>query len=153
MFAVIRIRGINRVNGEVQATLKMMNLKAPNNCVLLPETPVVKGMLQKTKDLITWGEVDKETLSAMLRKRLRADGGNKKIDEKALKGIVKFDSFDSLAAAIIEGKASIHNSSGIKPTLRLTPPSKGFKSVKVNFPRGDLGYRGKEINRLIERMI
>jgi large subunit ribosomal protein L30 len=151
MFAVIRIRGTNRVNREVEATLRMMHLKAPNNCVLLPETPSVKGMLQKTKDLITWGEIDKETLSAMLKKRLRVEGG-KKLDERNLKEIAKVDSFESLAEALIEGKVNM-NKGSFKIPFRLTPPSKGFKSVKTGFPKGDIGYRGKEINRLIERMI
>ena len=42
----------------------------------------------------------------------------------------------------------------IKPVFRLTPPSKGFKeSVKQHYPEGELGYRGKEINELLKRMI
>lgn len=153
MFAVLRIRGIQKINGDVAATLRMMNLHASNNCVLLPQNDVVKGMLQKTKDRITWGEVDKETLSAMLRKRLRAFGSNDKVDEKKLKEATKFDSFDSFAEALIEGKANMHKNDLLVPTIRLTPPSKGFKSVVLTYPKGDLGYRGKEINRLIARMI
>jgi large subunit ribosomal protein L30 len=36
----------------------------------------------------------------------------------------------------------------------LTPPSKGFrKSIKQHYPDGELGYRGKEINVLLKRMI
>jgi large subunit ribosomal protein L30 len=153
MFAVLRIRGIQKINGDVAATLRMMNLKASNNCVLLPENDVVKGMIRKTKDRITWGEIDKETLSVMLKKRLRAIGSNDKVDEKKLKDITKFDSFDSFAEAVIEGKADIHKNDLLRPTLRLTPPSKGFKSVVLTYPKGDLGYRGKEINKLLVRMI
>ena len=38
-------------------------------------------------------------------------------------------------------------------TLHLHPPKKGLRALKKRFPRGDLGYRGEEINNLIKRMI
>jgi len=37
--------------------------------------------------------------------------------------------------------------------FRLSPPTHGLKSTKVHFPKGDLGYRGDKINRLLKRMI
>lgn len=37
--------------------------------------------------------------------------------------------------------------------LRLHPPSKGYRSVKKHFPKGDLGYRGDKINELLGRMV
>ena len=40
-----------------------------------------------------------------------------------------------------------------KDVFRLSPPKGGFKSVRRYWPKGDLGYRGKEIEKLIERMI
>lgn len=36
---------------------------------------------------------------------------------------------------------------------RLSPASKGLKSIKVHYPKGDLGYRGDKINDLLKRMI
>ena len=42
---------------------------------------------------------------------------------------------------------------GIMPVFRLNPPSKGYKSVRKFFPKGDLGYRGEKINELLKRMI
>ena len=79
MFAVIRIRG--KARREVEDTLKMLRLKNVNNCVILPEKPDFKGMLQKAKDFVTWGEIEKETLVELLKKRLRARG-NKREDSK-----------------------------------------------------------------------
>lgn len=38
-----------------------------------------------------------------------------------------------------------------KPT-HLKPPRGGFKTLKVFYPKGDLGYRGDTIKDLIERM-
>lgn len=153
MFAVIRLRGSSEIDHKVGDTLAMMRLKSANNCVLLPETPDVKGMLQKAKDRITWGEVSKETLAKMLEKRLRRKGDDKRVDSKVLKELAGFDSFGNFADAVIEGKIKLHKQENLQPTFRLTPPSKGFKSITESYPRGDLGYRGKEINELVERMI
>jgi len=42
----------------------------------------------------------------------------------------------------------------VKPIFRLNPPKKGYEGIKRSFVnKGALGYRGKEINKLIERMI
>jgi len=152
MFAVIRIRGVSNVRKDISDTLKMLRLDAPNNCVLLPENEDYKGMVQKARGVITWGEIEKGILAAMLQKRIRL-GGGKRIDEKSLKQITGFDSFEKFAEALISGKARIKDFEQIRPVFRLTPPSKGFKSVKDFYPSGDLGYRGKEINELLERMI
>lgn len=152
MYAVIRVRGSVGVTRNVEDTMQMMRLKNNNNCVLVPETPESKGMIAKCKDYVTWGEVGKETLIRMLRKRLRMIG-DKRVDEKLLKEAAGFDSFEKLADELIAGKTRLKNFEKIDPVLRLTPPSKGFKSIKEQYPKGDLGYRGKEINELLERMI
>jgi large subunit ribosomal protein L30 len=151
MFAVIRISGTVNVSRQMSDTLSMLRLNAPNNCVLIPENPDFKGMLDHAKDFITWGEVDKETLTKLLEKRLRLIG-EKKIDKKSLKDATGFDSFEKLADELMKGK-KLKDFEKLKPVLRLTPPSKGFKSTREHFPRGDLGYRGKEINELLERMM
>ncbi len=150
MFAVIRIRG--KARKEVEDTLKMLRLKKVNNCVILPEKPDFKGMLQKVKDFVTWGEIEKEVLVELLKKRLRVKG-DKRVDEKMVKEFTKFESFEDFASTLIEEKVKIKDFEGLNPVFRLTPPSKGFKSVKEHWPKGDLGYRGKEINELIKKMI
>lgn len=152
MYAVIRIRGRVGVRKEIEDTLRMLRLKRVNNCVLVPEDPSFKGMLEKAKDYITWGEINRETLIALLKKRLRLKGG-KRVDEKVLREITNFNSFEEFASALLEGKVKLKNFEKLNPVFRLTPPSKGFKSVKEHWPKGDLGYRGEAINELLERMI
>ena len=152
MYAVVRIRGRVGVRKEVEDTLRMLRLRRVNNCVLVPENPSFKGMLEKAKDYITWGEINKETLVALLRKRLRLKG-DKRVDEKILKEVTDFNSFEEFADALLEGKIRLKDFERLKPVFRLTPPSKGFKSVKQHWPKGDLGYRGEAINELLERMI
>lgn len=152
MFAVIRIRGTVEISKKIKDTLKMLRLERVNNCVILEENPSFKGMLQKVKDFITWGEVEKDILVKMFKKRLRLKG-KKRIDEKVLKEVTGFNSFEEFVDALAEGRVKLRDYEKIDPVFRLTPPSKGFKSVKEYWPKGDLGYRGKEINELLERMI
>lgn len=151
MFAVIRLRGSAGTNRNVEDTLRMLRLNAINNCVLIPETTDYKGMLEKAKDSITWGEIDKGVLISMLKKRLRTKA-NEKIGEKYFKSVTGHE-YEKFADALIGGKASLKDLKKIEPVFRLTPPSKGFKSIKEHYPKGDLGYRGEEINELLQRMI
>ena len=152
MFAVIRIRGTVGVRREIEDTLKMLRLKAKHNCVLVPEKPDFLGMLQKVKDYVTWGEIDKETLVELLKKRLRARG-ERRVDENLLKELTGYDSFEKFAEDLLNQKVKLKDFENLKPVFRLTPPSKGFKNIKEHWPKGDLGYRGKEINELLRRMI
>jgi large subunit ribosomal protein L30 len=152
MFAVIRIRGKVETRKEIEDTLEMIRLKNVNNCVIVPENENYRGMLNKVKDFVTWGEVKKETLVKMLEKRLRAEE-ERRVDGKILKETTGFDSFEKFADELIAGKVKLRDFEKIKPVFRLTPPSKGFKSVKEAYPSGDLGYRKEAINDLIERMI
>jgi len=151
MFAVVRIRGNVEVRREVRDTLKMMKLESPNNCIVCPEAPEWRGMIEKVKDWVTYGEIDGKMLVALLKKRLRA--GEKKVDEKMLKDIAGYENFEKFADDLFVGKIKLKQFKKLKQFFRLTPPSKGFKSVKLHYPKGDLGYRGKEINELLKRMI
>ena len=156
MFAVVRIKGNVDVRREMKDTFKMLRLDAPNNCILCPESKEWKGMIEKVKDCVTYGEIDKQTLVALLQKRLRGPS-DKRVDEKMLKELTKskYESFEKIADDLIANKVRLKNfeKKNLKPFFRLTPPSKGFKSVKLHWPKGDLGYRGKEINELLKRMI
>ncbi|MEM0379812.1 MAG: 50S ribosomal protein L30, partial [Desulfurococcaceae archaeon] len=62
---------------------------------------------------------------------------------------------EDLAKAIFEGRIKLHKQSYIKPVFRLHPPQGGFKkSIKKPYgDGGELGYRGRDINELIMKMI
>jgi len=151
LFAVVRIRGWAKTRKEINDTLEMLKLKRTNNCVLVPETPQYKGMLNKVKDYTTFGEIEKDVLVELLKKRGEVEGG--KLTEENLKQITKFSSFDSFAQALLDGKVKMKDFKKIKPVFRLSPPKKGFRSKRLPYPKGDLGYRGKEINEFLKRMI
>ena len=51
----------------------MLRLFKKNFCVLLDDTPDMRGMLIKVKDYVTWGEIDDETLKSLKEKRSDKD--------------------------------------------------------------------------------
>ncbi len=150
-FAVIRVRGQADVRHEISRTMELLNLTRVNHCVIVPEDDVTIGMLQKSKDYITWGEVSPETVAEMIRSRGRL-AGDKEIDDVFLKES-GYSSVEEMASALAEGKAKM-NRLGAKPVFRLAPPVKGYEGIKRAYRSGGaLGYRGEAINDLIMRML
>ncbi|MFH1431781.1 MAG: 50S ribosomal protein L30 [archaeon] len=143
MYAVIRLRGTANIRKEIMDTLDILRLNKPNHCVIVPETDIYKGMLQKAKDYITWGEIDDKTLEELVTKRAKISQA-KKVDPKNIKTIIE---------GIKKGKLK---ETGIKPVFQLTPPKKGFekKGIKKTYKQGgSLGYRESNINILLQKMI
>ena len=152
VYAVIRVRGSIGVKGEILATMKMLRLHKVNHMVLVPETPSVKGMLQKAKDYITWGEIDEGVLADVVSQRLKMKG-DKPVDDETLKDITG-KNVKELAKELATGEVSLRDYEVFKPVFRLHPPRKGYEGIKRPYRMGGaLGYRGKDINDLIRRMI
>jgi large subunit ribosomal protein L30 len=152
-YAVIRVRGTINIKPNIKKTLQLLNLTRVNHCVLIDETSSNKGMLQIVKDYITWGEIQKETLTKMIKQRGRLEG-DKPITEDHLKSITSYKDFEKLADAIISKKFKFKEIPKVKPIFRLNPPNKGYGSIKRPYTKkGALGYRSKEINMLIEKML
>ncbi|WP_297470215.1 50S ribosomal protein L30 [Thermococcus sp.] len=151
--ALIRLRSGIRARGEVRDTLAMLRLHRINHLVIVDDTPSYRGMIQKVKDYITWGEIDKETLVKLLRKRGRLVG-NKPITDEYVQEKLGM-SLEEFAEKVINGEMKLRDLPNIKPVFRLHPPRGGLKgSKKRSFKEGGaLGYRGEKINELIERML
>ncbi len=66
--AIILIRGLVDKRGDIRDTLKFLNLKRKNNCAVFEDTPSIKGMITKVKDLVAWGELNEETLASLAPK-------------------------------------------------------------------------------------
>ena len=153
VFAAVRIRGIVNVKPDIKRTLQLFRLTRSNHCVLLEENASIKGMLQIAKDYITWGEIDKGVLSKLMDSRGKLDG-NVDITEDYVKSATPYNNFEKLSQAIMDNKFKYKDISNVKPIFRLNPPKKGYEGIKRSFVnKGALGYRGKDINRLLERMI
>ncbi|MCL2149275.1 MAG: 50S ribosomal protein L30 [Methanomassiliicoccaceae archaeon] len=152
-YAVVRVRGQADVNKDIRHTMGLLGLTRVNHCVVLPETPSIKGMLQMVKDYCTWGEIDEETLVAMIKTRGKIAGDND-ITEDYLKERTGFGSVEELARAMIGEDYRMRDMEDAKPVFRLHPPIKGYEGNKRSFRNGgSLGYRGGGINDLINRML
>jgi len=153
MFAVIRVRGQADVNVDIRKTMELMNLTRVNHCVLVSDTDVMKGMLNKAKDYITWGEINAETLTKMISVRGRLSG-DLPINDEYVKANTEFATVAEMAAAIISSGYRMKDAEGAKSVFRLHPPQKGYEGIKRSFRNGGaLGYRGDAINELIARMV
>jgi len=150
--AAVRIRGLINVKSEVKETLRMLRLNHNCHAVLIDDRPSYLGMLKKAENFLTWGEVSKETISMLLKKRGRTSGKKKLTDEYAKK--VSHNSLDDLAEAIWKLEVDYKDLPDIDPVFRLSPPEKGFRGgVKKSCSLGGaLGYRGEAINDLLNRM-
>lgn len=153
MFAAIRVRGEVGVKKDIAETMKMLRLNRINHAVLIDdENPSFKGMLLKSKDYITWGEIDSEILTQLIHKRGRIVGGEKVTDEY-IKDNTDYSSIEEFAGAILESKVTLQEAN-IKPVFRLHPPRKGYEGVKQAYPEGgSLGYRKEQIKDLIKKMV
>ena len=152
-YVVIRVRGIPDVNRDIVHTMDLLGLNRVNHAVVVPETDSIKGMLQKAKDYVTWGEVDQETLAAMIRARGRVAGDDSVTDDY-LKERSEFATVEDMAKAIIENDYRMQDVDGVKPVFRLHPPIKGYEGNKRSYRNGGaLGYRGADVNALVLRML
>jgi len=151
--AVIRIRGHAKIQHQAVETMEQLRLNRVNHCVVLPQNAVTKGMLQRVKDYVTWGELTHEAIARLLLQRGEVMGGAK-LTDTYVKENSKFTSILSLAKAVERGEASLSEVKGLKPVIRLPPPRKGYENTKRSYSdRGSLGNRGAEIEKLLDRML
>ena len=123
MVAIIRVRGGIRVKKSINDTLTMLKLYRVNCCVVYEKTPSIMGMIQKAKDYITWGDIDKETVQMLIVSHGKTDPKNK----EAVKPFFR-----------LNPPKKGYGRKGVK---------KSFSQ------KGALGNRGKQIIDLIKRML
>ena len=152
---VVRVRSDVGVERSIKETLHMLNLTKVNHAVIIPDNPQYKGMLQKAKDYITWGDASSSTVESMLSNRGRMSG-DKPLTDDIVAESSDYKKIKDLAKAITDGDATVKDVPGLKRVFRLHPPRgpKGWGGIKRTFTIGGaLGPRGTEIEALIERMI
>ena len=153
MLAVIRIRGETGIRPQAQKTTELLRLHKINHLVIVEDNESFRAMLQTAKDYLTWGEVDESTVEALLEGRSLLKG-RKPLTEDQLSEIAGYKTFKTLAKAIASGKKKYSDIKDIVPVIRLNPPRGGYEAIRKNYTQGgSSGYRGKEINTLILKMI
>ena len=141
------------ISHEINDTMSMLRLTRNCHATLVDNRPAYNGMLRKSKDYLTWGEISQESIALLLKKRGRLVGDKKLTDEYAKE--LGYKSLDNLAEALFKVEVECTSLPKVKPVFRLRPPRKGFKGkVKRSYAAGgELGYRGETINDLLKRMV
>ncbi|MBD3318598.1 hypothetical protein GF342_01685 [Candidatus Woesearchaeota archaeon] len=67
--AIVRIRGSFHLSAAMKSAFAHMKLNTKNSCVIVDDTPSLRGVLTKVKDYVTWGPVDEETVKALERRK------------------------------------------------------------------------------------
>lgn len=152
--AVVRVRGKVGINPKIKDALKSLRLYRKNYCAVVPNNKNYSGVLKKIKDFTTFGEIDKTTFTKLLQKRGRLPG-NKTLTDDYLKQKLNID-IKTFVEDFFAFKRELKDIPGLKLFFRLTPPKGGFEraGIKKSFAVGGvLGYRGKNINKLIQKML
>jgi len=151
---VLRVRGAHGMRRTIQRTLHLMNLYSVNSATILRSTPIIRGMLQKSKDYISFGPISEEYLKKMLKKRARLSG-NKFLTDAHVRRTTVYKSIDDLAKAIYKGKIQLKEVKDLKPVFRLHPPIGGYPGSikKAVGAGGTLGNVGSKINIYLKKMI
>jgi len=154
LIAVVRIRGEVGINPDIRDCLNLMKLHRKHRLILARNTPSMRGMINKVKDYCTFGEVDAKTIEEILIKRGKLPG-NKDLTKSYIKKVSKSD-LKTFSKEMSEGKTSLKDLTGVKTFFKLHPPVGGFERMGIKKPYargGSLGYRGKDMNILVKKMI
>ncbi len=152
MIAIIRIRGSTGIKPAAEKTADLLNLNRINHMVLFNENDSINGMLKRVKDYVTWGELDRETLTLILKNRMLLKGRKKLTDDYISN--LGYKSFEDFADALLNNKTKLKNAGDLISVIRLNPPRGGYEAIQKPFhEKGSSGYRGEKINNLIKKMI
>lgn len=151
----VRLDGMPVVRPDEDSTLNALRLKTRFSAVLLRDNPSIRGMLQRVKDHITWGEAKKGDLQLLLSNRAQTPSGLG-MTSKFVKEKMKLAGLRELLSGLHSGKFTLAKlwETGVKPVFRLHPPRGGFsKSSKRPFTDdGELGYRKDGLHDLLTKM-
>ena len=154
-FIVVRARSDVKVERSIRETMGYMNLTRVNHAVIIPDNAQYRGMLQKSKDYVTWGEANAGLIERMLTERGRMSG-DQPLTDAIVAEHTDYSTIGEFAKAIAAGDANVKDVPGLKRVFRLHPPrgTKGWGGIKRSFVVGGaLGARGEAIGDLVERMI
>ena len=139
MIVVIRISGRVGLSKDIKETLDRINLRRKYSATFLKPSPENIKLLRKIRNVVAYGDIDKETLKELIEKRGTPIDKSKKIDAEKIISELEKKKLKDL---------------GLKPFFRLHPPRGGIDS-KTHFPirKGVLGDNKTKINDLVRRML
>ena len=137
MYAIVRLRGHAGQRYNILHTLKLLRLHKPNHMVVYEGNESMDGMLYQVRDQVTWGEITEETLEYVFRKRGELQGKNV-LNDDYLKDHTQYKNITEFTKAFMAGEVKFKDLPDLQPVFRLSPPRKGFSSLKKILFLGDL---------------
>jgi len=110
------------------------------------------GIKKSIKDTMEMLRIYRKNYCTVVDKTSSFVGMTKKIKDYCTYGEIDSETYKLL----VEKRGEKNGKGELKRFFRLSPPRQGFerKGVKVSYTKGGaLGYRGKEINKLIKKML
>lgn len=140
--AVVRIRGIRNMKPKIRKTLEILKLNKPNQCILVNDTPEIRGMIKIIKDYVAYGKISQDIAFKLFKKRGEKGG-------KLLRKLYNEEEIKKMVEKVCQGEPLNKH---VDPVFRLHPPRKGYKNIKIAYPLGDLGKR-EDMDQLVKRMM
>ncbi|HTT17216.1 MAG TPA: 50S ribosomal protein L30 [Thermoplasmata archaeon] len=152
-WVVVRVRGEIHAKREIAATLRFLHLTRANHATVIPEEPSFRGMLMRVQGYVTWGEAEEATVARLISARGKSpDGKALGPADGAGAAAAPTPEVAALAKTVLEN--GLPASGALRPLFRLKAPTGGWRSTKKPFALGGaLGYRGRAINDLVQRML
>src|SRR3989344_3829019 len=137
MLLVIRISGDVDINSDIREALFRLRLRRKYSAVLINPTPQNIKLLNKLRNHVAFGDINKETLYDLLSERGQLIDKKKKINVEEVISQMEKKNLESL---------------NLKPFFRLHPPRKGIESKRhFGVGKGVLGDNKSSINDLVRR--
>jgi len=140
MILVIRISGQVDLSHKVNETLHRLNIRRKYSATFLKESIETNKLLNKIRNFVAYGPIDKKTLKELLEKRSQPLDKTKKLD---------------IAKILEQIETSKMRDLNLKPFFRLHPPIGGIDSKKHvgTSSKAVLGDNKEKINDLVRRML
>ena len=136
--AIVRVRGLFGIKPAVKTTLESLRLHRLNHCVVVEDSPSLRGMLQVAKDYVCFGEVKDETLKAVMEKRENLLAKKEKKPENETKNAKSATEAKAAPNAKPKQVGVQKKASGM--LFALHAPSGGWNAtIKRRFPHGAAG--------------
>jgi large subunit ribosomal protein L30 len=147
----------NNKNSETNEKIAKENMPAKQDSKSSEKLAIIRirgqiGIKKPIKDTMEMLKIYRKNYCTVVDKNSCFVGMAKKIKDYATYGEIDSETYKLL----IEKRGEIDSKGELKKFFRLTPPKHGFerKGVKFAYTKGGaLGYRGKEINKLIKKML
>ena len=149
---VVNMRGTINVRKPVKATLEDLHINKRFRATIVPDNPIYRGMLKLAKDRVAWSTVEPSLVTKLLELRGRKDGW-KPLEKNDVQKL-GYKDLNELGDSLASGKVTLNKLKGIKPSLGLPPPRKGFKrSTRRMYTQGGILGENPELSDIVEAML